>query len=172
VAFLHHRSGNVRRSRRCWIDTGISESARFGVDVDNSVGNVTNALYYGDNLGYLREMDRQSVDLVYLDPPFNSKATYNLLFRSPKGGAVQAQTTAFKDTWIWDVPAEMAFNEVMTSGSSAAGILRSLRGFLGTGDLMAYLAMMTPRLIELHRILKDTGSLYLLATRPPVTTSR
>jgi site-specific DNA-methyltransferase (adenine-specific) len=129
--------------------------------VDNWVENLTNALYYGDNLGYLREMDRQSVDLVYLDPPFNSKATYNLLFRSPKGGAVQAQTTAFKDTWVWDVPAEMAFDEVMTSGSPAAGILRSLRGFLGTGDLMAYLAMMTPRLIELHRILKNSGSLYL-----------
>ena len=120
-----------------------------------------NALYYGDNLGYLREMDRESVDLVYLDPPFNSKANYNLLFRSPQGGAVQAQTTAFKDTWSWDGPAELAFDEVLTSGSPAAGILRSLRTFLGESDLMAYLAMMTPRLIELRRILKKTGSLYL-----------
>ena len=115
----------------------------------------------GDNLGYLREMDRESVDLVYLDPPFNSKATYNLLFRSPKGGAVQAQTTAFKDTWTWDIPAERAFDEAMTSGSAAAGILRAFRGFLSDSDLMAYLAMMAPRLIHLHRILKPTGSLYL-----------
>jgi hypothetical protein len=140
---------------------GFSESARFGSDVDNWGWNVANALYYGDNLGYLREMDRQSVDLVYLDPPFNSKATYNLLFRSPKGGAVEAQTTAFKDTWTWDLPAETAFDEAMTSGSPAADILRAFRRFLGESDVMAYLAMMTPRLIHLHRVLKDTGSLYL-----------
>ncbi len=120
-----------------------------------------NALYYGDNLGYLREMDRESVDLVYLDPPFNSKATYNLLFRSPRGGDVQAQTTAFKDTWTWDIPAERAFDETLTSGSPAAGILRAFRGFLGDSDMMAYLAMMAPRLIYLHRALKKAGSLYL-----------
>jgi site-specific DNA-methyltransferase (adenine-specific) len=100
---------------------------------------VTNAPYYGDNLGYLREMDRESVDLIYLDPPFNSQSTYNLLFRSPKGGAVQAQTTAFKDTWTWDHPAEVAFDEIMTSGSPAAGIIRALRSFFGESDMMASL---------------------------------
>ena len=120
-----------------------------------------NALFYGDNLGYLREMDRDCVDLVYLDPPFNSKANYNLLFRSPQGGSVQAQTTAFVDTWRWDMPAEMAFDDVLTSGSPAAGMLKALRAFLGESDLMAYLAMMTPRLIELRRVLKPHGTLYL-----------
>lgn len=120
-----------------------------------------NALYYGDNLGYLREIDRASVDLIYLDPPFNSKASYNLLFRNPQGGAVQAQTTAFVDTWRWDTPAEMAFHEVLTSGSPAAGILKAFRTFLGETDMMAYLAMMTPRLIEMHRVLKPHGTLYL-----------
>jgi site-specific DNA-methyltransferase (adenine-specific) len=113
---------------------------------------VDNALFYGDNLGYLREMPRQSVDLIYLDPPFNSKANYNLLFRSPQGGDVQAQTTAFKDTWTWDLPAETAFDEVLTSGSPVAGMIRAFRSFLGESDMMAYLAMMTPRLIELHRV--------------------
>jgi hypothetical protein len=86
---------------------------------------------YWDNLGYLRGMERESVDLIYLDPPFNPKATYNLLFRSPKGGAIQAQTTAFKDTWTRELPAELAFDEVMASGSSATGIVRAFRGFLG-----------------------------------------
>lgn len=120
-----------------------------------------NKLFYGDNLGYLREMDRDSVDLIYLDPPFNSQANYNLLFRSAKGGSVQAQTTAFHDTWAWDYAAETAFNEVMTSGSQAAGMVRAVRGFLGESDMMAYLAMMSVRLIEMHRVLKPVGSLYL-----------
>jgi len=120
-----------------------------------------NMLYYGDNLYYLRELDTASVDLVYLDPPFNSKSAYNLLFRSPEGGAVQAQTTAFQDTWHWDVPAAEAFDDVLASGSPVASILRALRTHLGQSDVMAYLAMMTVRLIEMHRVLKPTGSLYL-----------
>jgi DNA modification methylase len=123
--------------------------------------NVANALYYGDNLGYLREMDRESVDLIYLDPPFNSKAAYSLLFKSPKGGAVEAQTTAFKDTWAWDLSAERAFDEAISSGSPAVSVLRALRVFLGQSDLMAYLAMMAPRLIAMRRVLKPTGALYL-----------
>lgn len=122
---------------------------------------MANALYYGDNLGYLREMDRASVDMVYLDPPFNSKASYNLLFHSPQGQAVQAQTTAFHDTWKWDTSAARAFDEVMTSGSSVAGLLKAFRSYLSESDIMAYLTMMCPRLIELHRVLKRTGSLYL-----------
>jgi site-specific DNA-methyltransferase (adenine-specific) len=74
---------------------------------------MANALYYGDNLYYLREMPSESIDLIYLDPPFNSKATYNLLFHSPEGAAVEAQTAAFKDTWHWDTPAEEAFSDVL-----------------------------------------------------------
>lgn len=122
---------------------------------------MTNTLYYGDNLEYLREFPTESVDLIYLDPPFNSKATYNLLFKTPQGGAVQAQTSAFRDTWTWDTPAERAFDDVIASGSRAAGILRALQGFLGKGDVLAYLSMMAARLIEMQRLLRPTGSLYL-----------
>ncbi|HEY1561274.1 MAG TPA: DNA methyltransferase [Caulobacteraceae bacterium] len=122
-----------------------------------------NALYYGDNLAVLRDcIGSESVDLVYLDPPFNSQATYNLLFRSPAGGGSQAQIEAFEDTWHWGHEAEGAFDQVMRSGNTnAADMLRAVRSFLGDNDMMAYLAMMAVRLIELHRVLKPTGSLYL-----------
>ena len=120
-----------------------------------------NTLLYGDNLYYLRELDREIVDLIYLDPPFNSKSAFNLLFRTPQGDAVQAQTTAFRDTWWWDTPAAQAFDDVVASGSPAAPIMVALKSYLGESDLMAYLAMMAVRLIEMRRILKPTGSLYL-----------
>lgn len=122
-----------------------------------------NALYYGDNLAVLREsIASESVDLIYLDPPFNSQATYNLLFRSPAGVGSQAQIEAFEDTWHWGQEAESAFDQVMRSGNTdAADLVRALRSFLGDNDMMAYLAMMAARLIELHRTLKPTGSLYL-----------
>ena len=103
-----------------------------------------------------------SVDLVYLDPPFNSQTTYNLLFRSPTGMDSQAQIEAFEDTWHWAVEAEAAFDEVMQSGNThAADLLRAMRSFLGDNDMMAYITMMAVRLIELHRVLKSNGSLYL-----------
>jgi site-specific DNA-methyltransferase (adenine-specific) len=122
-----------------------------------------NALYYGDNLDVLREsIASESVDLVYLDPPFNSQATYNLLFRSPSGDGSQAQIEAFEDTWHWSQEAEVAFDGVMRSGNTgAADLLRAVRSFLGENDMMAYLTMMAVRLLELHRTLKKTGSLYL-----------
>jgi len=122
-----------------------------------------NTLYYGDNLAILRDYVADgSVDLVYLDPPFNSNATYNVLFKAPDGHQSQAQIEAFDDTWHWNDSAERAFDEVMTSGNSdAAEMLRAMRSFLKENDLMAYLAMMAVRLIELHRVLKPTGSLYL-----------
>lgn len=124
---------------------------------------MTNHLYYGDNLQVLREyIATESVDLIYLDPPFNSQATYNVLFRSPKGEQSQAQIEAFEDTWHWNDSAERAFDEVMTSGNTdAAELLRALRAFLHENDLMAYLTMMAVRLLELHRVLKPTGSIYL-----------
>ena len=124
---------------------------------------MTNHLYYGDNLQVLREhIATESVDLIYLDPPFNSQATYNVLFRSPAGEQSQAQIEAFEDTWTWNNSAEQAFDEVMTSGNTdAAEMLRAMRAFLKENDMMAYLAMMAVRLLELHRILKPTGSLYL-----------
>jgi site-specific DNA-methyltransferase (adenine-specific) len=124
---------------------------------------VENALYYGDNLAVLRnDIGSESVDLVYLDPPFNSNASYNVLFHNPGGTAPGAQIEAFEDTWHWGEPAEDAFDQVMHSGSTdAADMLRALRGVLGENDMMAYLAMMGIRLIELRRVLKPTGSLYL-----------
>jgi DNA modification methylase len=120
-------------------------------------------LYYGDNLDVLREhIASESVDLVYLDPPFNSNANYNILFKSPAGKAADSQIEAFEDTWHWNDKAEAAFHDVMTCGNTdVAELLRAMRGFLKENDMMAYLAMMAARLIELHRVLKPTGSLYL-----------
>jgi site-specific DNA-methyltransferase (adenine-specific) len=124
---------------------------------------VTNKLFYGDNLDVLRdEIASESVDLIYLDPPFNSNANYNVLFKSKTGEGADAQITAFEDTWHWNDKAEDAFDQVMRSGlSGASELLRAMRGFLGENDMMAYLAMMAIRMIELHRVLKPTGSLYL-----------
>jgi site-specific DNA-methyltransferase (adenine-specific) len=122
-----------------------------------------NHLYYGDNLAVLRDhIASDSVDLVYLDPPFNSNASYNVLFKGPSGNASAAQIEAFDDTWHWTDAAETAYAEVLRSGNGAAAeMLRAMRSFLGENDMMAYLAMMAVRLIELHRVLKPTGSLYL-----------
>jgi site-specific DNA-methyltransferase (adenine-specific) len=124
---------------------------------------MANALYYGDNLRVLRdEIAGDSIDLIYLDPPFNSQANYNVLFKSPTGKAADAQIEAFEDTWHWGEETERAFAEVLASpATQAAELLRALRSFLGENDMMAYLAMMAVRLIELHRVLKPTGSLYL-----------
>ena len=122
-----------------------------------------NHLYYGDNLKVLREsIADESVDLIYLDPPFNSNASYNVLFKGPQGNESAAQIEAFDDTWHWTDAAEEAFGEVLRSGNGAAAeMLRAMRSFLGENDMMAYLAMMAVRLLELHRVLKPTGSLYL-----------
>ena len=122
-----------------------------------------NALYYGDNLTVLRnEIRDESVDLIYLDPPFNSQASYNVLFTGPTDEQSHAQIEAFEDTWHWNNSAETAFDEVMGSNNSdVAEMLRALRSFLKENDMMAYLTMMAIRLLELHRILKPTGSLYL-----------
>jgi site-specific DNA-methyltransferase (adenine-specific) len=124
---------------------------------------VKNALYYGDNLAVLREsIASESVDLIYLDPPFNSNANYNVLFKSPGGIRSESQIEAFEDTWHWGHEAETAFDQVIRSGNTdAADLLRALRSFMGENDMMAYLAMIAARLLELHRVLKMTGSLYL-----------
>ncbi len=122
-----------------------------------------NHLYYGDNLAVLRkEIPDDSVDLIYLDPPFNSNANYNILFKSPTGSSSDAQIEAFEDTWHWNDAAEDAFDQVARSGNTRAfDLLNAIRRFLGENDMMAYLAMMAVRLLELHRVLKPTGSLYL-----------
>ena len=120
-------------------------------------------LYFGDNLGVLREdIDDESIDLIYLDPPFNSQATYNVLFKEPTGQAAESQIEAFEDTWHWNETAAVTFDEVMRSGhTSAFEMLNAMRRFLGENDMMAYLTMMAVRLIELHRVLKSTGGFYL-----------
>ncbi len=122
-----------------------------------------NSLYFGDNLAILREHLRDAtVDLIYLDPPFNSHATYNVLFKTPKGHASDAQIAAFDDTWHWGEQAQREFEELLHQPNTAvAQLMTALRSFLGDNDLMAYLTLMTNRLLELHRVLKPTGSLYL-----------
>ncbi len=122
-----------------------------------------NQLYFGDNLDILREhIAAESVDLIYLDPPFNSNATYNVLFKEQSGERSSAQIDAFEDTWHWGEDAERIFYETVTNGPERlSDLLQALRTFLGQSDLMAYLTMMAPRLVDLHRVLKTTGSLYL-----------
>ena len=124
-----------------------------------------NRLYFGDNLDILRDKEQfpdESVDLIYLDPPFNSNATYNILFEEKSGEKSAAQITAFDDTWHWGLESEKAYREVITRGpDKLAALLDALRSFLGPNDMMAYLTMMAVRLAELHRVLKSTGSIYL-----------
>ncbi|MBM4273183.1 MAG: site-specific DNA-methyltransferase [Deltaproteobacteria bacterium] len=123
-----------------------------------------NQLFFGDNLEILRSgrVPVESVDLIYLDPPFNSKATYNILFAEKTGEKSAAQITAFEDTWHWGAEAEAAFDEVMKYGpAKLRDLLQALLAFLGRNDMMAYLTMMAVRLVEMHRVLKPTGSLYL-----------
>ena len=118
-------------------------------------------LYYGDNLDVLRRhIPDESVDLVYLDPPFKSNQDYNILFED-QGTRAAAQVKAFQDTWTWDKVAAAAYREITESGGPVAEELAAFRSLLGDSDMLAYLSMMAPRLVELHRVLKDTGSLYL-----------
>ncbi|RIK25994.1 MAG: site-specific DNA-methyltransferase, partial [Chloroflexi bacterium] len=122
-----------------------------------------NALYYGDNLDILRRyIPSASVDLVYLDPPFNSNRSYNVLFRDESGKEAEAQITAFDDTWHWNNATEQLYTELVTDINGDVGaMIGALRGVIGTNQMMAYLVMMAARLVELHRVLKPTGSLYL-----------
>ena len=127
---------------------------------------MTNTLYYGDNLEILRQhVPDESVDLVYLDPPFNSNANYNVLFKEQSGEASPAQIRAFTDTWEWTLEAERTYEqEIITNPGTPANVkdmVSAFRQFIGSNPLMAYLVMMTPRLVELRRVLKATGSIYL-----------
>jgi DNA modification methylase len=124
-----------------------------------------NQLYFGDNLDWLRNREvfpDASVDLIYLDPPFNSKRDYNLLFKSPKGKQSEAQIEAFKDSWSWGDTAERELLDLLNhKNTNVALMMNALVSFLGRNDMMAYLVMMATRLLEMHRVLKSTGSLYL-----------
>ena len=122
-----------------------------------------NTLFYGDNLSILREhIADESVDLIYLDPPFNSQRTYNVLFRDESGKNSEAQITAFDDTWHWGHVAEETYHELVTQApDNVSRMMAALREFIGTNQMMAYLVMMAIRLVELHRVLKPTGTIYL-----------
>ena len=118
---------------------------------------MTNTLYYGDNLDVLRRhVADESVDLVYLDPPFKSDQNYNVLFQEQDGSRSAAQIRAFKDTWQWDQAAAAAFEEVVEEGGQVSLAMQAFRTLLGESDMLAYLSMMAPRLKELHRVLKRT----------------
>jgi DNA modification methylase len=120
------------------------------------------ALFYGDNLDVLRRhVEDESVDLVYLDPPFNSNANYNVLFAAQDGSRSAAQIKAFGDTWRWDRAAALAYEEVVESGGEVSRVMQAFRAILAESNMLAYLAMMAPRLVELQRVLKPSGSLYL-----------
>lgn len=123
-----------------------------------------NRLFYGDCLDVLRNLESESVDLVYLDPPFNSKRDYNAFFSTEAHKDADAQITAFEDTWHWGEQAQKEYNDLLQNpeaGSLGETLLPALRQFLAESDMMAYLVMMASRLVELRRILKSTGSLYL-----------
>ena len=122
-----------------------------------------NRLYYGDNLEVLRnEIGDASVDLVYLDPPFNSNAGYNVLFKSASGAGADASIEAFDDTWTWGEASKNALLDIDSGVNRSLHVMmRAMHDALGDSPLMAYLAMMAVRLVELHRVLKPTGSLYL-----------
>ena len=122
-----------------------------------------NNLFYGDNLDILRNhIQDNSIDLIYLDPPFNSKADYNILYKEPDGSQSKAQITAFGDTWHWTEETERTFQEIIdVAPGKIVDMMNAFKGFIGANDIMAYLTMMCIRLIELRRALKDTGSIYL-----------
>ena len=122
----------------------------------------SNSLYYGDNLDILRRyVQDESADLIYLDPPFNSNQTYNVLFQEKDGSQSASQIKAFGDTWHWDETAARSYEETVEAGGHVAEAMQAFRKLLGTNDMLAYMSMMAPRLVELRRVLKPTGSLYL-----------
>lgn len=124
--------------------------------------NERNVLYYGDNVDILqRYVKDETIDLVYLDPPFKSDKDYNVLFREQNGSRSVAQIKAFKDTWQWDQKAVKTYEQVVESGGKVSRALQAFRTLLEECDMLAYLAIMAPCLVELKRVLKPTGSIYL-----------
>lgn len=123
----------------------------------------SNQLFHGDNLNVLRlHVESESVDLVYLDPPFNKQASFNVLFKESSGEKSPSQIRAFGDSWQWGPESERTYEDVLQNGGTKLGdLLRAMRNFLGRNNVMAYLTMMAPRLAEMHRVLKSTGNLFL-----------
>lgn len=125
-----------------------------------------NTLYYGDNLEVLRKYIRdETIDLCYIDPPFNSKRNYNQIYNNI-GTEDKAQALAFIDTWVWDSQAMMGYNQILSNDEGrfapqSVALIKGLKSVLGEGSLLAYLISMTLRITEIHRVLKETGSFYL-----------
>lgn len=125
-----------------------------------------NELFYGDNLEVLRRYIRdETIDLCYIDPPFNSKRTYNQIYNNV-GTEDRAQAQAFIDTWVWDDVADQGFTEILSNDKGrfsprAVDLLSGLQKVLKKGNLLAYLVSMALRITEIHRVLKPTGSFYL-----------
>jgi len=122
-----------------------------------------NVLYYGDNLDILqRYIKDESIDLIYLDPPFKSNQDYNVLFAERNGSRSAAQIKAFEDTWQWDEASAKTYHEIVESGpEQVSQVMQAFNTYLGGSDMLAYISMMAPRLVELHSVLKPTGSIYL-----------
>jgi DNA modification methylase len=121
-----------------------------------------NQLYYGDNLDILqRHVPDASVDLIYLDPPFQSSQDYNVLFAERDGTRSAAQIKAFGDTWEWNQESVAIFQELVAGGGKVSEVMQGFAVFLGDSDMLAYVTMMAPRLIELRKKLKPGGSIYL-----------
>ncbi|MFZ5933018.1 MAG: DNA methyltransferase [Patescibacteria group bacterium] len=123
---------------------------------------MANLLYFGDNLEVLRRhVANESVDLIYLDPPWNKKKRYNILFVEQNGSRSPAQIRVFEDSWQWDTAAVTAYQEIVESGGQVSTTMQAFRQMLGDCNMLAYLSMMAPRLVELRRVLRPTGSIYL-----------
>lgn len=123
-------------------------------------------LYFGDNLEVMRQhITSESVDLVYLDPPFNSNRNYNVLFGKhvTDQASDAAQIQAFGDTWVWTHVTDQQYAALIQGGlpNQVADALAAMRMLIGENEALAYLVNMAPRLVELHRVLKSTGSIYL-----------
>lgn len=128
----------------------------------DNIAQSKNLLYYGDNLEVMRlHIKDETVDLVYLDPPFNSNTNYNVLFAEKDGSKAASQIQAFTDTWTWNLESEATYAEIVTAGGKVSDCLQAFRTFLGECDMLAYLVMMAPRLVELRRVMKPTASIYL-----------
>ena len=123
---------------------------------------LASTLFSGDNLAVMRrELADASIDLVYLDPPFLSGRDYGILFERNDGGRERGDTTAFTDTWAWDAEAVTSYTDALGAGGRLAKALEALKSIVGESGVMAYLAMMAPRLVELRRVMKPSASLYL-----------
>lgn len=122
-----------------------------------------NILYYGDNLDVLRRhIKDETIDLVYLDPPFKSNQDYNVLFAEKDGTGAASQFKAFEDTWEWNMESLRVYEEIVEAGGRVSDVMQAFRRFLGTNDMLAYLTMMAPRLLELH---KRRATLHLISSR-------